>query len=651
MDNKKEKIIGISLLVAAFALFAWSAFETKSKKPVASAAPVAAVATPAPAQGASAANPAQPAHTAPASAAQSATPAAVPASDPSALPVAPAPAQTIAAAPAKPAESAGAILALENDFLRLRITTIGGGIETIALLKHSDTLENRTDPANHPYLFNADGLGYSTPAPALGFRVDKGQAVPGNWSPIFTVAENIPGQRIVLRATLAQGVEVTRIYSLPPQGTDPNLVKTSTTFRNTGTTVTPALAVRLNTGTLPPVDSDAANLFLGVATYDGYTFNKTPLSDFTASSGFLGIGSHDAKAYAQPTPIPGTPWKWVSMTNQYFAAILRLTPDTAARVSNLHVSPIKTLDRTTGLPQVVTATGDLGFSIPALEPQQEVTLVAEYYVGPREYTRLAKLGQGEEKVVQFSKLYFISVDFLCKIFVVVLDGLHSLIPAGVASSWGFAIILLTIIIKALTWPLVTAQQRSAERMRKFQGPMKAIREKFKDDPKRQQQAMMDLYKTHKINPLAGCLPVLIQIPIFTGLFFTFQSLAQLRHQSFLWIPDLSMPDVIPGLETVGGFPIHILPLFMGITMLMNMRLTPMPNVEGQQKIIFYGMMIIFPVICYAMPSALMLYYSVQNVLTIFQTFHTRRRIRLEDAKEPASAAVIDVATLGKKKKR
>jgi YidC/Oxa1 family membrane protein insertase len=147
------------------------------------------------------------------------------------------------------------------------------------------------------------------------------------------------------------------------------------------------------------------------------------------------------------------------------------------------------------------------------------------------------------------------------------------------------------------------------------------------------------------------LPVLIQIPIFTGLFFTFQSLAQLRFQSFLWIPDLSMPDVIPGLETIAGFPIHILPVFMGISMLINMRLTPMPNVEGQQKVIFYGMMVIFPVICYSMPSALMLYYSVQNVLTILQTFHTRRRIRLEDAKEPASSAVVTLpATSGKKKK-
>jgi YidC/Oxa1 family membrane protein insertase len=344
----------------------------------------------------------------------------------------------------------------------------------------------------------------------------------------------------------------------------------------------------------------------------------------------------------------------VSVTNQYFAGILRFEKDTAARVTDLRVSPL-TRAAAGQMPQPYTATGDIGFRVPALAPGGEASFEASYFVGPREYTRLAKLGGGQEKAVQFSKLFFISVDFLCKIFVVVLDWLHSLIPGGVASAWGFAIILLTVIIKALTWPLVTAQQRSAERMRRFQGPMKEIREKYKDDQKRVQQEMMKLYQTHKINPLAGCLPVLIQIPVFTGLFFTFQSLAQLRFQSFLWIPDLSMPDVIPGLETVGGFPVHILPVFMGLTMLLNMKLTPMPNVEGQQKIIFYGMMIMFPVICYGMPSALMLYYSVQNVLTIFQTFITRRRMRTEEAAAATAAAdtkkTLPAAVLKKKKIR
>jgi YidC/Oxa1 family membrane protein insertase len=648
---KNNSFVGVAVWVAAIALLAGNgvAQGDVAKEQTAPAAPAAAVAeVPAPSQTPAPAAPPAPTEAPISTSASAAASAAAPAAAPAA------PTATVAPAFAPPS------LILENDSLRLHLTTLGGGIASAALLQHADLLANRKDPAAHPFLFNV-----GAPAPALAFRVDKGGFAPETWAPVFTVAENVPGKRVVLTAPLAQGLVVTRTYTLADPAdpaADKNLVKTTTTFKNTSGTgiaapaASPPLAFRLNTGTLPPTEGDTVNQFLGVSTYDGDTFNKVAVADFIESGGFLGLGAHPAAPYLRPVPTPGgNPWKWVSATNQYFAAIYRFAPaatDPRIHVTDLHVSPVHEVDPRTGLPAVRTATGDIGLTIPALAPGDSATFAADYYIGPREYTRLAKLGQGEEKTVQFSKLYFISVDFLCKTFTVILDTLHSLVPAGVANAWGFAIILLTILVKALTWPLVTAQQRSAERMRKFQGPMKAIREKFKDDQRRQQQEMMKLYKDHKINPFAGCLPVLVQIPIFTGLFFTFQSLAQLRFQSFLWIPDLSMPDVIPGLETIGGFPIHILPVFMGITMLANMRLTPMPNVEGQQKIIFYGMMVFFPVICYGMPSALMLYYSVQNVLTIFQTFHTRRRIRREDAATPAANAIVDISAKnhGKKKR-
>ena len=543
------------------------------------------------------------------------------------------------------------LLALGNGTLRLNIALRGGGIQDIALLKHADLLQNRREPAKHPYVFNAGGA-----SAALAFRVDdvaNPYAPPRAWDPLFEVTEHLPGRRVVLVAGFPGGHSVTRSYELLPEGEkgEPCLVRVRTTFC-AGSTPMPPLPLRLNTGTLPPTEGDTQNQFLGIATYDGSEFIKTSVSEFVSSSGFLGIGSHEALSEARRRPDVQS-WQWVSVTNQYFAGIIHLSKDARRMVSDLRVTPLRkaTIPGTT--PQVYTATGDIGFALPALQPGQQLSIDTDYYVGPREYSRLADLRGGQEKAVQFSKLYFISVDPLCKLFVVVLDWLHALIPSSIASAWGFAIILLTIIIKALTWPLVSMQQRSAERMRQFQGPMKAIREKYKDDARRQQQEMMKLYQEHKINPFAGCWPVLIQIPVFTGLFFTFQSLAQLRFQSFLWIPDLSMPDVIPGLEAIGGFPVHILPVFMGLTMLLNMRLTPMPNVEGQQKIIFYGMMIMFPIICYGMPSALMLYYSVQNVLTIFQTLITRRRMRREAALAgtltPVPAKALPSFRTGRKK--
>ncbi|MDR2429556.1 MAG: membrane protein insertase YidC [Puniceicoccales bacterium] len=519
---------------------------------------------------------------------------------------------------------------LENDHLRLDISLNGGAIRTAALRRHADTLAHRKDPAAHPYLFNTDGV-----LPALALSIDDTRGTPVEWALPFAIVENHPRQRLVLAARLTNGVTITRTYTLTSDSSkrDPHVIDVKTTFR-AGDTPAPALTLRLNTGTLPPVEGDTQHQFLGIATYDGSDFSKTSLSEFIASSGTLGIGAHEAKAF-DLRQRGEKPWQWISVTNQYFAGILRLDEPTRHLAVNLRVSPL--YKRTpAGTPQAYTATGDIAFALPPLAPHAEITLGAEYYVGPREYSRLAALGGGQEKAVQFAKLFWIiSVDLLCKLFVITLDWLHTLLPE-IAGAWGLAIISLTIIIKALTWPLVTKQQRSAERMRQFQGPMKALREKHKNDPKRLQQEMMNLYREHRINPFAGCLPVLIQIPIFTGLFFTFQSLAQLRFQSFLWIPDLSMPDIIPGLEHIAGIPLHILPLFMGVTMWLNMRLTPMPNVEGQQKIIFYGMMLLFPILCYAMPAALMLYYSVQNILSIFQTLILRRRYHTQPTPTPAA---------------
>ncbi|MDR3228835.1 MAG: YidC/Oxa1 family insertase periplasmic-domain containing protein [Puniceicoccales bacterium] len=685
--DKKSIAIGIALLTTAIGIFAWNGINQSDHQPAktdtaAATTPAATAATPAPTAPSAAATPATAA--APTATAAPVAPAATPTTSaatvpPAATPAPPAPppsttstastsstTSTAAPPPAAPADS------LENGTLRLDFSPAnGGGIANIALLKQADTLDNRKDSAAHPYLFNRTGLEATfghpsylpdgravwtpTPIPSilgLTFRLDNDTRL---WTPVFTrVSAANDKTRAIFTATLVDPVTqsrilVTRTYSFAqdappvagtiPPPTDPHVVRVETKFRVQNDKPAYTLArFQLNLGTLPPTEGDYSNQFLGVSACDGDNFDRTELGAFSDSSGVFGIGKSAAKT-ADIKSNAAQKWKWVSATNQYFAAILQFDTDTNRRlVTDLRVTPLRKIPPPGQISPPYTATGDVGFQLPPLNPGQEITLTADFYVGTREYARLAALGHDQEKAVHFAKLWFISMDPLCKIFVVILDLLH-----GLTGAWALAIIALTVIIKAITWPLVTAQQRSAEKMRKFQGPMKAIREKYKDDQKRQQLEMMNLYKEHKINPLAGCLPVLIQIPIFSGLFFTFQSLAQLRFQSFLWITDLSMPDTIPGLEdfTLLGVHLHILPILMGVTMLLNMKLTPMPNMEGQQKMIFYGMMIMFPVICYGMPSALMLYYAVQNVLTIFQTFHTRRRIRIEETNAPATAVVVE----------
>ena len=127
--------------------------------------------------------------------------------------------------------------------------------------------------------------------------------------------------------------------------------------------------------------------------------------------------------------------------------------------------------------------------------------------------------------------------------------------------------------------------------------------------------MMKLYTEHKINPFAGCLPIFIQIPVFFGLYTAFQTTVELRLESFLWIHDLSTPDT---LFHIGSFGVNLLPILMGITMWLSMRMTPTPSADDTQKTIMYTMAFLFPVICYSLPAALSLYMTLQNLLTMLQ---------------------------------
>ena len=165
--------------------------------------------------------------------------------------------------------------------------------------------------------------------------------------------------------------------------------------------------------------------------------------------------------------------------------------------------------------------------------------------------------------------------------------------------------------------------------------MAEIREKHKNDSEKLNKEMMKLYQEHKINPFAGCLPILIQIPIFFGLYTAFQTTVELRLQSFLWIPDLAAPDT---LFHIAGFGINLLPILMGITMWLSMRMTPTPSADDTQKTIMYMMAFLFPVICYSLPAALSLYMTLQNLLTMLQAWMSNR--------QPLEAVVV----LPKKKK-
>src|SRR5204863_8947321 len=190
---------------------------------------------------------------------------------------------------------------------------------------------------------------------------------------------------------------------------------------------------------------------------------------------------------------------------------------------------------------------------------------------------------------------------------------------------------MTIIIKLLFWPLTKKSTQSMKRMQALAPEMKKIQEKYKDDPMKMNKKTMEFWREHKVNPMSGCWPMMIQMPIFFGLFYMIRTASELRGTPFLWACDLSKPDtifMIPGL----GFPLNPLPLIMGVTMLVQPRMQPPPpGMDPAQQAMMKYMPLIFLVFLYGQPAGLTLYWTVQNLLTSVQTKLTRAK------EEPAAA--------------
>jgi YidC/Oxa1 family membrane protein insertase len=238
-------------------------------------------------------------------------------------------------------------------------------------------------------------------------------------------------------------------------------------------------------------------------------------------------------------------------------------------------------------------------------PGQKATLSTSLFAGPKEQARLGKIDQSLKLTVDYGWLTFIAVPLYW-----ILEWMHKLV-----GNWGWAIILLTMLIKGVFYPLSRASYRSMAQMRKMQPRMQAIKERYGDDRQKMNQAMMELYKTEKINPLGGCLPILVQIPVFISLYWVLLESIELRQAPFmLWIRDLSAPD-----------PYFVLPIIMGLSMLAQQWLNPQP-MDPMQKKLMYAMPVVFMALFLFFPAGLVLYWVVQNLLSIAQQWSINRSV-------------------------
>ncbi|PIP81182.1 MAG: membrane protein insertase YidC [Gammaproteobacteria bacterium CG22_combo_CG10-13_8_21_14_all_40_8] len=254
----------------------------------------------------------------------------------------------------------------------------------------------------------------------------------------------------------------------------------------------------------------------------------------------------------------------------------------------------------------------------AILPGTQHHLKAELYVGPKNQEKLKKIAPGLELTVDYGVLWWIGQPIFA-----LLKMLHSLL-----GNWGAAIIMVTFTVKLLLFPLSNAQYRSFAKMRKLQPKMQALKERYGDDRQKMGKATMELYKKEKVNPLGGCLPLVIQMPVFFALYWVLMESIELRQAPFmLWIHDLSIQD-----------PYYILPLIMGASMYLMQKMQPTaPNMDPMQQKIMQFMPVMMTVFFLFFPAGLVLYWVVNNTLSIVQQLAVNKMIEKEDLKIAAKA--------------
>ena len=305
--------------------------------------------------------------------------------------------------------------------------------------------------------------------------------------------------------------------------------------------------------------------------------------------------------------------RWACVNNQFFINVVRPETDLAnARIG----WRINKRSDSTPENQIIGVEGSLSIPLGRLEPGVPRKFTFHVYAGPKDYVGLSELKYEQKKVMQFGVFWWLSEPLSW-----LLNKLQSIL-----GSYGLAIIALTILVKLLLWPLTAKATRSQKKMQALQGPMGKLKEKHKGNPQKLNQEMMKFYKENKVNPFAGCWPILIQIPIFLSMFWMLRSAAELYGQGFLWANDLSEQDSVSVLQ---GFSINLLPILMVATQWFQMKLNPIqmgPEMSEAQRInakMMRFMPFMFLIFLYFFSSALVLYWTIQNLMTILQTLITK----------------------------
>ena len=489
---------------------------------------------------------------------------------------------------------------LRNSDVELRLTNRGGGIKEAVLLRQIAEKGQRV-------VLNS---GQSTP---IGAIIEQPSAPT---LPEFT-ASTESNSVVQFERTTAEQVVIRKKFSFErsSENKDNYVIEMSVDFENHGSQPFQYLDYFVSLGSaaaIHPKDYPYYTRLVWCIPHEIGVFHGAKGIDvgwFGSSGGFLGLGQRGARPYYDEK-LPGA--QWAAVSDQFFTTLIApITDNVAAKVSavwgrrfDIERAPDQKLGGIEG------ALGMPGFQV---QPGQIYSARFEIYAGPKLYHRLAQLPHNEAEVIDFG-MFKIVCQFLLNFMNLLNSWLHD---------YGLAILALTTIIKLTLWPIQNRANRSMRQMAALSPKMQELRDKYKDDPTRMNQELMKLYKQYGINPVGGCLPMMIQIPIFFGLFKMLGQAVELRNAKFLWVKDLSQPDTIAHLPLL-GWPINIIPLCMAATQVWLMAMTPKTGDPTQRRIMMF-MPLIFLFICYNFAAALALYYTAQNLFSILQFWYNKRQ--------------------------
>lgn len=487
-----------------------------------------------------------------------------------------APAAAIANAPASGQLLRGERIRVTTDLIIAEIDVNGGDLRQIELIKHKASEDKSRNLAlfndNTPQIYVAQSglIGAGLPNHKTTFKADASRYELQKGNDSLTVRLTNQGE---------DGVTVVKKYTFH-RGT--YVVDVNFELENKG-----AVALKpdayfqfLRFGEAPSSNPFGISTFAGPAVY-------------TEEKKFQKIGFPDIDKGKLDYPKKSKDG-WLAMLQHYFVAAW-LPKNGVER--EFFTKKVGEKLYTAG---IVVPVGDIA-------PGATRSVSVPLYVGPQEGDKLAKLAPGLDLTIDYGWLTIIASPLFK-----VLSFIHNWV-----GNWGLAIIALTILIKLLFFPLSAASYKSMAKMKVLGPKLQKLKEQYGDDKQKMNQAMMELYKTEKVNPLGGCLPIVIQIPVFISLYWVLLAAVELRHAPFFgWIQDLAAAD-----------PFYILPVLMGATMFLQTKLNPTPPDPVQAKIMLY-MPLVFSVMFLWFPAGLVLYWTVNNLLSILQQWQINRMTEL-----------------------